>query len=90
MRPSPLLFGLTLARLQAHCMRLADQSRRGRRQSPGAGRKGGRKSTTAKKEVLTPSEVKAVDPVGQSPLDDSITCLARTIYWEAKGETART
>ncbi|MDZ3992362.1 cell wall hydrolase [Pseudomonas sp. Teo4] len=41
-----------------------------------------------KAETLTPSEVKAVDPAGQSPMDDSITCLARTIYWEAKGATA--
>ncbi|AVD83007.1 cell wall hydrolase [Pseudomonas sp. SWI6] len=40
-----------------------------------------------KSETLTPSEVKAVDPAGQSPMDDSITCLARTIYWEAKGAT---
>ena len=38
-----------------------------------------------KSETLSPSEVKAVDPAGQSPMDDSITCLARTIYWEAKG-----
>ncbi|MFV3381374.1 cell wall hydrolase [Pseudomonas sp. NY15354] len=42
-----------------------------------------------KKETLTPSEVKAVDPAGQSPLDDSITCLARTIYWESKGANAQ-
>ncbi|ANY86816.1 MULTISPECIES: cell wall hydrolase [Pseudomonas] len=41
------------------------------------------------KETLTPSEVKAVDPAGQSPLDDSITCLARTIYWESKGANAQ-
>ncbi|MFP3336140.1 hypothetical protein SB761_36180, partial [Pseudomonas sp. SIMBA_064] len=33
--------------------------------------------------------VKAVDPAGKSPLDDSITCLARTIYWEAKGADAK-
>lgn len=38
-----------------------------------------------KTETLTPGEVKAVDPAGQAPMDDSITCLARTIYWEAKG-----
>ncbi|NIE73439.1 cell wall hydrolase [Pantoea sp. Ap-967] len=38
-----------------------------------------------KAETITPSEVQAVDPAGQAPLDDSITCLARTIYWEAKG-----
>ncbi|MFK5735102.1 cell wall hydrolase [Pseudomonas urmiensis] len=42
-----------------------------------------------KSETLSPSEVKAVDPAGQSPMDDSITCLARTIYWEAKEADAR-
>ncbi|CAM4138859.1 Cell wall hydrolase SleB [Pseudomonas reidholzensis] len=42
-----------------------------------------------KSETLTPSEVKAVDPAGQSPMDDSITCLARTIYWEAKQADAQ-
>ena len=39
-------------------------------------------------EILTPGEVRAVDPAGQSPMDDSITCLARTLYWEAKGTDA--
>ena len=38
-----------------------------------------------KTETITPGEVQAVDPAGQAPMDDSITCLARTIYWEAKG-----
>ena len=37
-------------------------------------------------ERITPAEAKVVDPQGQRPLDDSLTCLARTIYWEAKGE----
>ena len=37
-------------------------------------------------ETLTKAEVQAVDPLGKEPLDDAITCLARTIYWEAKGE----
>ena len=41
-----------------------------------------------KAEKLTPGEAQAVDPVGKAPLDDSITCLARTIYWEAKGADA--
>jgi spore germination cell wall hydrolase CwlJ-like protein len=27
-----------------------------------------------------------VDPSGDEPLDDAITCLSRSIYWEAKGE----
>ncbi|UYG09028.1 cell wall hydrolase [Halomonas sp. M4R1S46] len=32
-------------------------------------------------------EAQAVDPSGEEPLDDAITCLARSIYWEARGET---
>ncbi|MFW9078822.1 cell wall hydrolase [Pseudomonas sp. P2757] len=39
----------------------------------------------AKSEAITPKEVQAVDPAGIAPLDDPITCLARSIYWEAKG-----
>lgn len=38
-----------------------------------------------KTQAITPSEVQVVDPVGKAPLDDAITCLSRTIYWEAKG-----
>lgn len=34
---------------------------------------------------ITRTEVLAVDPAGQAPLDDAITCLSRTLYWEAKG-----
>jgi len=44
---------------------------------------GGRPS---KGEVITPGEAQAVDPKGREALDDAITCLARSIYWEAKGE----
>lgn len=39
-----------------------------------------------KAEAITQSEVQAVDPEGAAPLDDAITCLARSIYWEAKGK----
>ena len=39
-------------------------------------------------EKLTPSEAQAVDPAGKAPLDDILTCLARTLYWEAKGADA--
>ncbi|MGR3991904.1 cell wall hydrolase [Pseudomonas sp. 1121_17] len=42
-----------------------------------------------KNEALTSGEVMAVDPNGQAPMDDSITCLARTIYWEAKQADAK-
>jgi spore germination cell wall hydrolase CwlJ-like protein len=37
-------------------------------------------------EIITKPEAQAVDPVGQEPLENAIICLARTIYWEAKGE----
>ena len=39
-------------------------------------------------EAITNSEVQAVDPAGASPLDDAITCMARSIYWEAKGKSS--
>ncbi|MEO4015995.1 cell wall hydrolase [Pseudomonas rossensis] len=39
-------------------------------------------------EAITTSEVQAVDPVGASPLDDAITCLARSTYWESKGKSS--
>lgn len=37
-------------------------------------------------EPITPPEVQAVDPTGVDPLEEPITCLARTLYWEAKGQ----
>lgn len=39
----------------------------------------------APSETITATEAKAVDPQGAAPLDDTLTCLARTIYWESKG-----
>lgn len=39
-----------------------------------------------KSEAITQSEVQAVDPAGNAPMDDAITCMARSIYWEAKGK----
>ncbi|MFD2436580.1 hypothetical protein [Modicisalibacter luteus] len=38
-------------------------------------------------ELITRPGAQAVDPAGQAPLDDAITCLARSIYWEARGKT---
>lgn len=40
----------------------------------------------ARHELIAPSEAQAVDPKGGEALDDAITCLARSIYWETKGE----
>ncbi|WP_263263187.1 cell wall hydrolase [Pseudomonas sp. RIT-PI-S] len=37
------------------------------------------------RETLSSTEVQAVDPAGRESVDDAITCLARTVYWEAKG-----
>ncbi|WP_251976677.1 cell wall hydrolase [Salinicola avicenniae] len=38
-----------------------------------------------KAQRLTSAGVQATDPRGTAPLDDAITCLARSIYWETKG-----
>lgn len=35
---------------------------------------------------LSESEAAAHDPEGAAPIDDPLTCLARSVYWEAKGE----
>jgi spore germination cell wall hydrolase CwlJ-like protein len=48
----------------------------------------GDKTTPTPSETITKKEAQAVDPVGEEPLDDAITCLSRTIYWEAKTEGA--
>lgn len=49
--------------------------------------KGGDKPVR-KSEAITAPEAQAVDPAGAAPLDDAITCLARSIYWEIKGGPA--
>ncbi len=36
-------------------------------------------------KTITKPEIKAVDKTGKERMDDAIICLARTIYWEAKG-----
>ncbi|MGE7955350.1 cell wall hydrolase [Pseudomonas sp. NPDC089530] len=51
-------------------------------------RKAADQQPAPRSETITPSEVQAVDPAGVAPLDDAITCLARSIYWEAKGGAA--
>jgi spore germination cell wall hydrolase CwlJ-like protein len=47
----------------------------------------GSKATPAPSELINKPEAQAVDPAGAEPLDDAITSLARTVYWEARGET---
>ena len=48
----------------------------------------GSKPLPAPSELITKPEAQAVDPAGEEPLDDAITCLSRTIYWETRGEGA--
>ena len=49
---------------------------------------GGDKTAPSSSEIIGKPEAQAVDPDGKERLDDAITCLARTIYWEARGEKA--
>ena len=46
----------------------------------------GSKMAPAVTELIKKPEAQSVDPTGREPLDDALTCLARTIYWEARGE----
>jgi spore germination cell wall hydrolase CwlJ-like protein len=46
----------------------------------------GSQASPSSSDLITKPEAKAVDPVGQEPVENAIICLARTIYWEAKGE----
>lgn len=38
-------------------------------------------------QLITRPQAQAVDPTGEEPLNDAITCLARSIYWEARGDS---
>lgn len=40
-------------------------------------------------QPLSEQEAQAIDPEGSDPLEEPLTCLARTIYWEAKGVPGR-
>jgi spore germination cell wall hydrolase CwlJ-like protein len=44
----------------------------------------GSKKQPTPAEIITKPQAQSVDPSGEEPLADAITCLARTIYWEAK------
>ena len=46
----------------------------------------GSKSLPTPAQIITKPQAQAVDPTGEESLDDAITCLARSIYWEARGE----
>lgn len=42
-------------------------------------------SSRGRTPTISRAEAKAVDPDGDGPLEDAITCMARSIYWESKG-----
>ena len=44
---------------------------------------GGSKTLPTPAEIITKPQAQSVDPTGEEPLDNAITCLARSIYWEA-------
>jgi spore germination cell wall hydrolase CwlJ-like protein len=44
----------------------------------------GSKTKPTPAEIITKPQAQSVDQTGEEPLDDAITCLARSIYWEAK------
>jgi spore germination cell wall hydrolase CwlJ-like protein len=44
-------------------------------------------TTVPPAEVIKRPEAQALDPTGKEPLDDALTCLARTVYWEARGDS---
>ena len=44
----------------------------------------GSKKLPTPAETITKPQAQSVDPSGEESVDDAITCLARTIYWEAK------
>jgi spore germination cell wall hydrolase CwlJ-like protein len=43
----------------------------------------GSKALPTSAETITKPQAQSVDPAGDEPMDDAITCLARSIYWEA-------
>jgi spore germination cell wall hydrolase CwlJ-like protein len=45
----------------------------------------GSKAAPAVSDLIGRPEAQSVDPTGREPLDDALTCLARSIYWEARG-----
>lgn len=47
---------------------------------------GGDNTAPSPSDRIGMQEAQAVDPHGMERMDDAITCLARTIYWEARGE----
>jgi len=78
-----LIAGQTIAANQAQKAQTAESKAQVLEQNSAAE---GSKAPPPPSGVITKTEAQAVDPVGEEALNDAITCLSRTIYWEAKGE----
>ncbi|WP_262927336.1 cell wall hydrolase [Phytohalomonas tamaricis] len=75
-----LLSGQTFAADQATRAKIAEQKAEVLEQKAEAG------DSPPRAVLITRPGVQAVDPAGEAPLDNAITCLARSIYWETKGK----
>ena len=53
-------------------------------------KKWSRQRPSQARRKVDPERSAGRDPAGKAPLDDSLTCLARTLYWEAKGPMPKT
>ena len=62
----------------------ADKEERAKNKAAVEEKAAGKGSNAPAADAITKSEAQAVDPAGKEHLDDAITCLARTIYWEAR------
>ena len=78
-----LLVGQAMATDRVHKVKTAKNKARLLEQNASAK---GNKGIPPPSAIITKPEAQAVDPAGEGALDDAITCLARTIYWEAKSE----
>lgn len=75
-----LLTGQTCAADQAERARIAEQKAEVLERKAEAG------ESPPPSPLITRPGAQAVDPAGKAPLDDALTCLARSIYWETKGK----
>jgi spore germination cell wall hydrolase CwlJ-like protein len=78
-----LLAGLATAAEQAEQAQAAESKAEALEKKAAAAGNEARPTTA---QTISKTEAQAVDPSGEQPLDDPLTCLARTLYWETKGE----
>jgi spore germination cell wall hydrolase CwlJ-like protein len=77
-----LLVGLANAAEQAHKEEAAEAKSKAEVLEEKASAEGS-KTLPTPAEIITKPQAHSVDPTGEELMDDAITCLARSIYWEA-------